>query len=332
MSRPVALHTGPWMDVPLEELAQTASEWGYQGLDLACGGDHLEVQRALSQPDYCSRLLELLARCELSVTGISNHRVGQAIGDVIDARHQAWLPDYVWGDGQPAEVRQRAVEEMVDTIRVAQKLGVAVVSGFTGSALWPAIASFPPPTPRQIAELLRQFADTWEPILDVCQECGVRFALEVAPGQIAFDLHSAEQVLDALPGRAEFGFAFSPAQLHWQGVDPVEFARRFPERIYQVFIADIALSLSGRSGIFNSYLPSGDPRRGWDWRSPGHGGIDWEGVIRAVHASGYDGPLTVHWQDPGMDRDHGADDACKFVQRLDFPAPSRDAAEPFREV
>ena len=133
----------------------------------------------------------------------------------------------------------------------------------------------------------------------------------------------AQMTIDALDGRAEFGFNFDPSHLHWQGVDPVEFIRAFPNRIYHVHIKDVALSLNGKSSVLGSYLPYGDPRRGWDFRSPGHGGIDWEGLIRALNDIGYDGPLSVEWKDAGMNREYGAEDACKFVKRLDFERAPR---------
>jgi sugar phosphate isomerase/epimerase len=318
MARPVILFSGQWTDLPVEQLVQKASDWGYDGLDLCCWGDHLEVQRALSEPDYCPKKLDLLAGHDLSALVVSNHRVGQAVCDPIDARHQALVPDYVWGDGQLAGVQQRAAEEMMATARVAQKLGIGTVAGFTGSPLWSYVAGYPRPTEEVVAQGFKAFARQWAPILDVCRECGVRFAAEVHPGQIAFDYYSAEMALDALGGREEFGFTFDPSHLHWQGVEPVEFLRRFGDRIYHVHIKDVALTLNGRSGLLGSYLPPGDPRRGWEFRSPGHGGIDWESVIRALNEIGYDGPLTVEWKDSGMDRDYGAEDACKFVKRLDF--------------
>ncbi len=324
MARPVILFSGQWTDLPLEELAQKAAEWGYQGLELSCWGDHFEVQRALSEPDYCPAKLELLARHDLTVPVLSAHRVGQAVCDPIDARHRRLLPDYVWGDGSPEEVRQRAVEEMTATVRAAQKLGVAVVSGFTGSPLWASVAGYPAATPEEVAAGLQEFARRWNPILDVCRECGVRFAFEVHPGQIAFDYYSAEMALDALDGREEFGFTFDPSHFHWQGIDPVEFVRRFPERIVHVHVKDAVLTLNGRSGILGSYLPAGDARRGWDFRAPGRGGVDWEALVRALNDAGYDGPLAVEWKDAGIDREYGAEEACKFVRRLDFePAPRR---------
>ncbi len=318
MARTVILFTNPWADISLEELAQKASEWGYQGLELCCWGDHCEIQRALSESNYCQKKLDLLARHELTVPVLSNHRVGQAVGDTIDGRHQALLPDYVWGDGDPAEVPQRAAEEMMATIHAAQKLGVGVVSGFSGSSMWSYVAGWPAPSGDVLAAGFEDFARKWNPVLDVFQECGIKFALEVHPGQIAHDVYTAEMVLDALNGREEFGFTFDPSHLHWQGIDPAEFVRRFPDRIYHVHIRDVALHLNGRNGLLGSFLPPGDPRRGWDYRSPGHGGIDWEGVIRALNQIGYEGPLSVDWNDPSMDRDFGAEDACRFVKRLDF--------------
>jgi sugar phosphate isomerase/epimerase len=332
MPRPVFLFSGPWADVPLEELAAQAAEWGYQGLDLCCWGDHFEVQRALSEADYCQAKLDLLARHDLSVLTLSSHLVGQAVCDPIDARHQALLPDYVWGDGSPEGVSQRAAEEMMATARAAQKLGVGVLCGFTGSPMWSYVAGYPNPAPQAVAEAFRAFARRWNPVLDVCRDCGVKFALEVHPGQIAFDLYTAEMALEALDGRDEFGFTFDPSHLHWQGLDPVEFLRRFRDRIWHVHVKDIVLNLNGRNGLLCSYLPYGDPRRGWEFRSPGHGGIDWEAVIRGLNDIGYEGPLAVDWKDVGMSRAYGAEDACKFVRRLDFEPARRGGDSAFRDA
>jgi sugar phosphate isomerase/epimerase len=224
-------------------------------------------------------------------------------------------------------VRQRAAEEITATIRVAQRMGAGIVAGFSGSSLWSFVAGWPSLTTAQVAEGFRDFAQRFAPILDCCRDCGVKFAFEVHPGQIAFDLYSAEMALDALHGREEFGFLFDPSHMHWQGVDPVEFLMRFPDRIYHVHIKDAVLNLNGRNGVLNSYFANGDPRRGWDFRSPGHGGLDWPAIIRALNYIGYDGALSVDWNDGGMHRDHGAEDACRFVKRLEF-----DSAPPENEM
>ncbi len=331
MPRAVTLFTGQWADLPLAELAPRAGDWGYHGLELACWGDHFEVQRALSEDGYCQQKLDLLTRHELAVPALACHRVSQAVCDPIDERHKAILPEYVWGDGDPEGVRQRAVEEVLATVQAAQKLGVGVLSGFSGSALWSYVAGYPGPSPAIVAAAFRDFAQRWNPILDLCRDCGVRYALEVHPGEIAFDYYTAEMTLDAVGGREELGFTFDPSHLHWQGVDPVEFLRRFPDRIFHVHIKDAALALNGRTGLLGSCLPQGDPRRGWDFRSPGHGGIDWEAVVRGLNEIGYEGPLSVEWKDLGMNREHGADEACKFVKRLDFEPARKAGQSAFRE-
>jgi sugar phosphate isomerase/epimerase len=177
----------------------------------------------------------------------------------------------------------------------------------------------------------QEFADRWNPILDVFAECGVRFALEVHPTEIAFDTVTAQRALDALGRREEFGFNFDPSHLHWQGVDSVEFIRTFHDRIYHVHIKDAVVTLNGRSGILGSHLNFGDPRRGWDFRSPGRGGIDFEEIIRALNQIGYEGPLSVEWEDCGMDREHGAAEACEFVHNLDFSPSQRQFDSAFAE-
>jgi sugar phosphate isomerase/epimerase len=210
---------------------------------------------------------------------------------------------------------------MKNTARAAKKLGVAVVNGFTGSSIWQYVYDFPP-TPKSVYDAgFQQFADRWNPILDVFQECGVRFALEVHPTEIAFDIYSAHRALDAIDRRPEFGFNYDPSHLIWQGMAPHEFIYEFPDRIYHVHMKDARVNLNGRTGILASHLSFGDARRGWDFRSLGRGGVRFEEIIRALNHVKYSGPLSVEWEDSGMDREHGAREACQFVKNVDF-APS----------
>ncbi len=318
MSRPVTLFTGQWADVSFEDMCRKASEFGYDGLELACWGDHFDIRNALQNDAYSAAHRETLERYGLRCLAISNHLVGQAVLDSIDARHQAILPEYIWGDGDPEGVNQRAIEEMKNVARAAQVFDVDVVNGFTGSSIWPLLYSFPPVPASMIDDGFQLFAERFNPILDVFSECGVRFALEVHPGEIAFDIYTAQRALEAVQHREEFGFNFDPSHLHWQGIDPVEFLRAFPDRIYHVHMKDAVVTLDGRSGILASHLDFGDPRRGWDFRSPGRGTVNFEEIVRALNQIGYDGPLSVEWEDCGMDRESGAAEACEFVKRMDF--------------
>jgi len=323
--RPVTLFTGQWADLPLTVLAEKAAAWGYDGLELACWGDHFDVALALSDSAYCSGRKKLLADYGLKVWAISNHLVGQAVCDPIDERHRAILPDRIWGDGDPQAVQQRAASEMMDTARAAARMGVPVVNGFTGSSIWAYLYAFPPVPAGWIEAGFQDFADRWGPILDVYQTEGVSFALEVHPTEIAFDIGSAERALRAIGDHPAFGFNYDPSHLAYQGVDYVAFIERFRARLFHVHMKDVWWSDSPKHvGVFGGHTDFGDSRRMWDFRSLGRGRVDFEAVVRALNLIGYSGPLSVEWEDSGMEREHGAREACTFVKQVDFP-PSETA-------
>lgn len=320
MPRPVTLFTGQWADLPLETLCAKARSFGYDGLELACWGDHFDVRRAVSEPGYCEGRREILARHGLRVFAISNHLVGQAVCDRIDERHRSIVPEHVWGDGDPEGVRRRAAEDMMNAARAASRMGVGVVNGFTGSSIWHLLYAFPPPSPGMIEAGFADFAARWRPILDEFQRLGVRFALEVHPTEIAFDIASSARAVEAVDHHPAFGFNFDPSHLGYQGVDYAGFIRRFADRIFHVHMKDAWWSPTPtEAGVFGGHTDFGDHRRFWDFRSLGRGRIDFESVMRALNGIGYDGPLSVEWEDSGMDREHGATEAAAFVKRVDFP-------------
>ena len=320
MPRPVTLFTGQWADLPVSELAAACAGWGFDGLELACWGDHFEVDRALTDDAYCRERRQLLEGHGLECWALGAHLVGQAVCDPIDARHQAILPAEVWGDGEPDGVRQRAAERMKDTARAAARFGVTQVNGFTGSPIWHLLYSFPPNDFDEIERGYEAFAEAWSPILDVFDAEGVRFGLEVHPTEIAYDFVTTEQALAAVDRRAAFGVNLDPSHFAHQHLDTAQFALEFADRIYHVHVKDSKKRLDGRRSILGSHLNFGEEARGWDFVSPGHGDVDFEALFRALNRIGYDGPLSIEWEDSGMDREYGAQDALAFVRRTDFPA------------
>jgi sugar phosphate isomerase/epimerase len=322
MSRPVTLFTGQWADLPFEEVCKLAAQWGYDGLEVACSGDHFEVDRALAEDDYVQKKLEQLASHGLKVWTISNHLVGQAIcDDPIDDRHKNILPSRIWGDGDPEGVRQRAAAEMADTARAAAKLGVNTVVGFTGSKIWKYVAMFPPVSQEVIDDGYADFARRWNPILDVFDEVGVRFAHEVHPSEIAYDYWTTKRTLAAVDNREAFGLNWDPSHFIWQDLDPVMFLQDFAEHILHVHVKESVRQLDGRNGRLGSHLAWADPRRGWDFVTAGHGDVQWNRIFRTLNAIGYDGPTSIEWEDAGMDRLIGAPQALAMVQELARIAP-----------
>lgn len=317
MPTPVTLFTGQWADLSLEELAQKAAAWGFDGLELACWGDHFEVDKALEDDGYTQSRWDILNKYGLKCWAISNHLVGQCVGDhPIDQRHQSILPSRIWGDGDPEGVRQRAAEEMQATARAAAKFGVKVVNGFTGSKIWHTLALFPPTPPEMIEDGYQDFADRWNPILDVFDEVGVKFALEVHPSEIAYDFWTTKRTLEAVGRREAFGINYDPSHLYWQFVDPVTFVYEYGDRIYHMHVKESIRTLDGRNSILASHLFFGDHRRGWDFVSPGRGGVPFERVFRALNAVGYSGPYSIEWEDNNMSREQGAPEALALARRL----------------
>lgn len=319
MARPITLFTGQWADLTLEDVAKKASDWGFDGLELASWGDHFEVDKALENDEYVQSRWDILNKYNLKCFAISAHLVGQCVcDDPIDNRHKGILPKRLWRDGDPEGVRQRAAEEVKDAARAAKKFGVDIVNGFTGSSVWKNIYFFPPTSQEEINEGYEDFAKRWTPIMDVFVENEIKFGLEVHPTEIAYDIITAQRALESINHHPAFGFNFDPSHFIHQFIDPVEFINEFADRIWHVHVKDSRLQLTGRNSILSSHLDFGDHRRGWDFVSPGRGDVNWDKMIRALNRIAYDGPLSIEWEDSGMDREWGAPEALQMIREQDF--------------
>ena len=317
MSRTISLFSAQWADLSTEEFCIKAKEMGYDGVELACWGDHFEIHKA--DQDYCDKKNELLDKYDLKIAAISNHLVGQAVFDKIDIRHKEIVPDYVWGNGNPEDVRKRAANEMIKTGEAAKRLGVDVVNGFTGSSIWHLIYAFPPMDEKMIDDGFEDFSKRWTPIFDAYKSIGVKFALEVHPTEIAFDTVTAERALQSVDNHESFGFNYDPSHLGYQGVDYVNFIRKFHNKIFNVHLKDVAWSEKlVDAGVFGGYLNFGDYRRFWDFRSLGRGNINFDNIIRALNDIRYTGPLSVEWEDSAMDRVAGASESQDYARKIDF--------------
>lgn len=319
MSRPITIFTGQWTDLSLEEMCRTAQQMGYEGLEIATGSQ-LDVTRAAEDPAYVEAIKKTLETYGLGCWAISAHIQGQCIGDSIpyayDPRLDGFVPSHL--AGKPEEIREWAAGEMKKVAHAAKNLGVGTVTFFMGSPIWKMWYSFPQTSEEQIEQAYQTIRELWSPIMDEFDACGVKLALEVHPTEIAYDYWSTKKLLEVFEYRPTLGINFDPSHLIWQGLDPAIFLFDFAERVYHVHVKDTKINLNGRNGILGSHLPFGDYRRGWNFVSPGHGNVDFDGIIRVLNQIGYDGPLSVEWEDNGMNRVFGATEACGFIKKMNF--------------
>ena len=315
MARPVTIFTGQWADLGLEEMCRTAKDMGYEGLEIASWGQ-IDLQKAAEDPEYVKNLKGTLEKYGLGCWAIGAHLPGQCVGDVWDPRLDGFAPAEL--AGKPDEIRAWGIQQLKYAAMAAKAMGVKVVTGFMGSPIWKMWYSFPQTTEEMVEAGFQQIKGLWTPIFDVFDKCGVKFALEVHPTEIAFDYYSTRKLLEVFEYRETLGINFDPSHLIWQGMDPAMFLYDFADRVYHVHIKDAAVNLNGRNGILGSHITFGDPRRGWNFVSPGHGDVDFDKIIRILNVKGYDGPLSVEWEDSGMDRIFGGTEACAFTKKINF--------------
>lgn len=316
MSRPVTLFSGQWADMPFDKFCEKAKSFGYDGIEIACCEDHLDLKKAATDAKYVEERKNILKNYGLKVFAISAHLQGQCVGDNSDTRLDSLAPSSL--AGKPEEIRKWAVQEMKYAAAAAKNMGVKIVTGFMGSPIWAYWYSFPQTSEQMISDAYAQIIKNWTPIFDEFDKQGIKFALEVHPAEIAFDYYTAERLLKEFKNRKTLGFNFDPSHLIWQGVAPHIFIRDFAAKILHVHMKDASVTLDGKAGILGSFLNFGDVKRGWNFRSVGHGDVDFESIIRELNASNYKGPLSVDWEDSGMNREHGAKEACEFVKNINF--------------
>lgn len=319
MARPVTLMTAQWADLPFDEMCALAKKMGYDGLEIACWGNHFDVNRAVEDSAYVKEIQDTLEKNGLICQALATHVIGQCVGDYNDPRLDNFAPGEL--AGKPDEIRAWAIRTMMNAPKAAELMGVHILTGFVGSPIWKYLYSFPQTTEEMIEDGFQQIHDLWKPIMDECKKHDVKFALEVHPGEIAFDYYSTQRLLEKFRDCPEFGLNFDPSHLIWQGITPHVFLNDFIDRVYHVHMKDAAVTLDGKSGLLGSHIDFGDLRRGWNFRSLGHGDVNFEDIIRVLNAYNYQGPLSVEWEDSGMERVYGATEAAEFVRKVDF-APS----------
>lgn len=315
-------------DQPLEQVADYVSELGYEAVEIASwtGSGHLDVDRALNEPDYLKSLKSTLDQRGLQISALSDHLSAQAVLPPIDASWDDWSP--VAGEGKDA-MAAYGREHLLKSARVASELEVPIVNGFFGSTVWGSWYSWPPKHIEIYEEGWELFAERWNPILDEFNTLGVRFAHEVHPTEIAYNISTAETAVEKL-GRDDWGFNFDPSHFIWQMIDPVIFVKTFGQRIFHVHAKDFEVQEDEmrRDGVLSTGSWT-SMHRAARYRVPGWGQVPWRRVMTALLEVGYDYVLSFEHEDPVMSEKDGAEKAIEFLRPLVIKAPMNPNANHF---
>ncbi len=318
MSRPITLFTIQWGDLPFEEVCRLAQQMGFEGLEISAA--HIDMKRAASDPAYVAEVKATLEKYGLKCWALSNHLAGQCVCDTLpdayDSRLDGFAPAECAGD--PEAIQKWAIGEMKYTAQAAKAMGCKVVTFFMGSPIWKFWYSFPQTSEEMVEAAYQKVKELWSPIMDVYDECGVKLALEVHPTEIAFDYWSTKKLLETFDYRPTLGINFDPSHLLWQGVDPAVFCNDFIDRVYHVHAKDVKLNFNGRNGVLGSHITFGNVNRAWNFVSLGHGDVDFDAICRVLNQGKYDGPVSIEWEDSGMDRVYGATEACEYIKKYNF--------------
>lgn len=317
----LGIFTALYGDKPLDEVAPYVASLGYTAVELPAwlGSRHLDIDLVVADAGYAKRIREILEHSNLKISALANHQESQLVLGPLDSTTDEFAPR-----PEPEEKIKFATERTIQAARAAAILEVPVVTGFVGSHVWNHWYSWPPLNEKIYEDGWRLLAERWSPILDAFGHEGVRFAHEVSPPEIAYNLETAERCLEALDNRPEFGFNFDPSHFVWQGIDPVVVIKHFADRIYHVHAKDAEVQADEvrRSGV----LPGGSwtrADRGVRFRVPGWGDIEWPRLITALLEVGYNGVLSFEHEDPVISREDGCQQCARALLPLMIREPLR---------
>ena len=313
----IGIFTALFGDWPLEKVARHVAGLGYEAVELPLweGNGHVSLQDVLS--GGAKALKSMLADHGLVISGLNHGIAGQLSMGPHDSSTDAWAPSMI-----PEQKIAYAIEQLKMAARAASELGVPVVNGLIGSHVWDKWYIFPPANEKLYEQGFQLFADRWNPILDEYRKYGVTWGLEVHPTGIAYNIETAQSACAALDNRPEFGFNFDPSHLVWQLIDPVIFIKTFAGRIYHAHAKDAELQEDEvhRSGV----IPTGSwmrRDRGFRFRVPGWGQVNWRRVITALVSTGYDHVLSFEHEDPVMSPEDGAEKTIEYLKPLIIRKP-----------
>lgn len=297
-------------DKSLEEALQIFHEMGIERIEPGCGGfagkAHVDPERLLGSQSALEEFQAALERAQMKVSALSCH------GNPVH-------PDAVRAEEYH--------EDMVNTVRLAQKLGVDTITCFSGcpgdcenskypnwvTCAWPEdnlkILEY------QWNEVLIPY---WKSFVQTAREYGVtKIALELHPGFCVYNVDTLKRLREAVG--PEIGVNFDPSHLLWQGMEPVAVIRAFEGMIYHVHAKDVRVDKynTAVNGVLDTKHYSDERHRSWIFRTVGYGNGEryWKDIFSELRKTGYDGTISIEHEDSLMNRMEGLRRAVEMVQK-----------------
>ena len=296
-------------DRPFAAALDYVRDTGCEAVEVASGGypgdDHCKPADLLADQDARRAFQEAVASRGLEISALSCH------GNPL----------------HPTPSLARAHDEAFrDSVRLAAALGVDTVITFSGcpgdsdQAIKPNWVTCPwPPDFLEVLEWqwTEKVAPYWRQAAAFAKEHGVRVAIELHPGFVAYHTESFWRLRDVAGDN--LGVNFDPSHLFWQGMDPLVCARELGDAIFHVHMKDTWLDPPNirRNGVLDTKPYTDEKHRSWIFRTVGygHGQEFWRSLISELRLAGYDGALSIEHEDSLMSVDEGFTKAVDFLKQ-----------------
>ena len=296
-------------NLPFEQALARAADLGVEAIELPVdkSSPFMNLEEALE--GGWRRIATQVRAAGLTISAVSNHQEGQLLLGPHHADTDAICA------GSADDKTRFATRRLEMTAALAQRLEVGVVCGFTGCddySRW-----FPWPAADGYERMAPVFRERLLPLLDTFTKYGVGFAHECHPKQFAYNLETAAWAVRLIDEHPAFGFNLDPANLLLAGMDPVVFIVELGARIRHVHGKDgeRVRHAVDRSGMF-AHGSWDRPGRGFRFRVPGWGDLDWRRIITELRVAGYDGVIAIEHEDPTMSRAEGVRQAVRHLKPL----------------
>lgn len=238
-------------------------------------------------------------------------------------------------------IHSQALKDLQACVRLAGNLSKLLdrkvaLPGFVGSPAhcWSHWFLFPPlpgeiaghkiPDVRQVS--LELLAERFAPVWDLCKQHGVTFDLECHPSERAMgDLESAGDYINFMCKKGYegvVGFNLDGSHLEWQNVCVVQFIREFHQYIHCAHVKGVWVAREHcRAGRLGGHRPMGHWANGWNFVTAGtaRDANSLEEIFIELNRVGFDGAVSIEWEDNDQEQHAGAKSALANCRRADNP-------------